>query len=304
MSVRTIALIHPHKALLPEVGVYARYFERHGYETRVFAASNPRAWNGFDVEWHFMGLDLRRPTPGRIKIHEYVSGSVPPMPRLKDRIKRWVNVRPDARVFGNALLAQRLQFAGNVPALIRPAGIDPSFLSGEERASPEYDLVYCGAMDEARNLVPWIAHVLAGLPGAKLLLVGPPSDAMWQAFKAHPGVVFSGHAPYAEVPGLLAKAEYGLNLIPDRYPFHIQTPLKFLEYCAVGLKVISTPTAWIRQFERQRQGRFFYLGEKGPALSWERLRHFPFATPPVDDLAWDRLLESSGIPALLERLTE
>ncbi|MBK8880359.1 MAG: glycosyltransferase [Haliscomenobacter sp.] len=181
-------------------------------------------------------------------------------------------------------------------------GVDASFL-GWDRSAPEYDLVYCGAMDGARNLIPWISQIMAGLPGARFLLIGPPSAAIWKAFKAHPSVVFSGRVPYAEVPGLLAKAEYGLNLIPVRYPFHIHLNLKLLEYCAVGLKVITTSTAWVRQFEQQRQGRFFYLGQKDSPLSWEPLRRFPFETPSVDDLVWERLLESSGITALLGRLT-
>ncbi len=301
MSRPSIALIHPGKALLPELAVYRRFFGHKGYDVSILENPSPPALEGFHIEWHMMGTDLRPKTPGRVKIHEYVSPSVPPFAAWKDAFKRRWNTIPDARIFGSALVSRRMGKDDNLPALIRPAGIDASFLNCL-RASPEYDFVYSGAMDKVRNLIPWFSRILANLPGAKLLLVGRPSAPIWQAFKAHPGVTFSGQVPYTEVPGLLANAQYGLNLIPDRYPFRLQAPYKLLEYCAVGLKVISTSTAWIREFEQQRKGRFYYLEEKGSDLSWEQLRDFPFATPSVEDLIWDRLLESSGIPALLERL--
>ncbi|MBK6950238.1 MAG: hypothetical protein IPH16_21090 [Haliscomenobacter sp.] len=102
-----------------------------------------------------------------------------------------------------------------------------------------------------------------------------------------------------------AACQSGIWTEPYSRPVSVQYPafVKLLEYCAVGLKVITTSTAWVRQFEQQRQGRFFYLGQKDSPLSWEPLRRFPFETPSVDDLVWERLLESSGITALLGRLT-
>lgn len=303
MKCSSIALIHPGKALLPELEVYQRFLCKNGYEVAILENPLPEVLEDFRIEWHFMGSDWRPKTPRRIKIHEYVSASVPPFARVKNALKKRCNVLPDARIFGDPLVKEEIGFRDNLPFLFRPAGVDASFFKAHPHPA-EFDLVYSGAMDGVRNLIPWISHVLSGLPGARLLLVGQPSAAIWKAFKAHPGVVFSGKVPYADVSALLAKAEFGLNLIPGKYPFFIQAPLKLLEYCAVGLKVISTPTAWVRQFERDRQGRFFYLGEKSAALSWEQLRRFPFETPSVDDLVWDRLLESSGISALLGRLTE
>ncbi len=301
MSTPAIALIHPGKALLPSLEVYQRFLPQNGYEVATLENPPPEMLEDFLIEWHFMGSDWVREKKGRIKIHEYISASVPPFARVKNGLKKRWNVLPDARIFGDPLVKEEMGFRDNLPFLFRPAGVDASFFTIHPHPA-EFDLVYSGAMDSVRNLIPWVARFLNQLPDARLLMVGQPSVGLWKAFRKHPGVTFTGRVPYAEVPALLCKAEYGLNLIPNRYPFNIHLNLKLVEYCAVGLKVISTPTAWVRQFERQRQGRFFYLEDKGVALSWEQLRNFSFATPPVDDLVWDRLLETSGILALLERL--
>ena len=75
------------------------------------------------------------------------------------------------------------------------------------------------------------------------------------------------------------------------YPY--QTPTKVLEYCAVGLPVLSNDYAWVRYFTTHYQGNFYILRNDpstwpssfGPALD-----AYPYVIPDVSSLTWPRIL--------------
>ena len=296
---RCIALIHPGKALLPEIDAYTSYFSSKGWALEAFVQNAP-AHQDYAVYWHLMGTHWAPVRPAGVLVHEYVSASTPPFPYLKDFLKRRFNRRPDGYVFGSEWVAHTLGFPLASHCRIRPAGVAASFFH-QVCSVREFDMVYAGAMGQCRRLVPVISRILHALPGFRLLLVGEPSDGLFRAFRTVPEVFFTGKVPHDEVPGLLARAEYGLNLIPDRYPFRWQPSLKLMEYCALGLKVISTDIPWARAFEHRREGRFFFLRPDKP-LSREVLHRFPFHTPSVTDLHWDTLLQDSGLAEWLDSL--
>lgn len=298
---RRIALVHPGKALLPEIEAYASYFPSKGWGLDAFAHPAP-ALRDYAVHWHLMGTHCGVGNPAGVLIHEYISASTPPFPFLKDVLKRRFNRRPDGYVFGSEWVAHALGFPLDAHCRIRPAGVAASFFrpAGSGR---EFDMVYVGDMGWSRRLLPAITRLLQALPGFRLLLVGEPPGELLRAFRTAPEVFFAGRVPHGEVPGLLAKAEYGLNLIPDSYPFRWQPSLKLLEYCALGLKIISTDIPWARAFAHRRAGRFFFLRPDTP-LSRESLSRFPFHTPSVADLHWDSLLAGSGLAEWLDVLCQ
>jgi len=296
---RRIALIHPGKALLPEIGAYASYFSSKGWVLDPFVRTAP-ACRDYAVHWHLMGTHWGSVHPAEVLVHEYISASTPPFPHLKNFLKCRFNHRPDGYVFGSEWVAHALGFPLVSHCCIRPAGVAASFFR-QVCSVREFDMAYVGDMGQCRRLVPVISRILHALPGFRLLLVGEPSVGMLRAFRTVPEVFFTGKVPHDEVPGLLARAEYGLNLIPDRYPFRCQPSLKLMEYCALGLKVISTDTPWARAFEHRREGRFFFLRPDKP-LSREVLHRFPFHTPSVTDLHWDTLLQDSGLAEWLDSL--
>lgn len=99
-----------------------------------------------------------------------------------------------------------------------------------------------------------------------------------------------------------------IGQVPDQLPYTRQTSTKLLEYCAAGLRVVSTDYAWVREFEQQHEARFAYIPYQasvaayrtcfGPALDQQALQ-----VPDVRSLAWPRLLaglqiwRQLGIPA-------
>jgi len=104
--------------------------------------------------------------------------------------------------------------------------------------------------------------------------------------------------PYAEVPQQLRRARFGLNLVSNIQPYNQQTSTKLLEYCAVGLPVVSNDYAWVRYFAAHYQGNFHLLRDD-PA-SWQHsfgdaLEAYPYVVPNIRALAWPQLLSALPI---------
>lgn len=277
---------------LPEIDAYMAYLrERHPHVEAIDSADIPA---GVDVIWRFTGFD-RSPvaTGGARVVHEYGSLSVPPCARLKNKIKKWINVRPAQRVFLNGKVAQEFGFADGVPAHLRDMGISAGFFGGAP-AAPNYDFVYCGSLYRGSEVLQFLHHFASASQG-KMLVIGTVRAEDERALSHTGNITFTGRVNYADIPALIRRARYGLNIIPDAYPFNIQTSTKILEYAAAGLSIISNDYAWARQFERERNAKFFYLPKDLHDFSIAALERYPFITPDVRDLEWSGIIERSGI---------
>lgn len=295
-----IALIHNGPAFKPELTAYRAFFASRGLEAAVLRRPRPEELRSFDLEWHFTGLDRLPRQEGRIKVHEYTSSSIPPYARWKNRIKRQLNTRPDLRVFSNRFIRDAFGFRDGVPAFYREApAVASCFLDCAPSRKPEFDLVYLGTLHRSRRAVPMLRRVLDRLPDARLLVVNALEPFLPPADRIH----YTGLLPYEEVPQALRQARYGLNLVPNCFPFHRQASLKLAEYAALGLPVISTDYPWVRQFEAERRGRFFFLAPGMHNLSRQSLEAFDFRAPRLQGLRWEEVLDQSGVlPWLMERI--
>ncbi len=286
---KKIALIHSGPAYAPEIGVYKRFLEKEGYFVQVFKEACESDLKLFDIEWHFMGMDTSQLKTDRLKIHEYVSLSIPPFPKWKDRIKKVFNSKPDLRIFGNEFVEKALGFKDSVPVRFRDAGISPDFLQKHKNIIPEFDFVYSGSTDTTRKIEYLLSFFADNMSNNKLLVIGTPPHSLSNHILHHPAITFTGKIPYEEVPYWLPKAHYGINYIPDVYPYNQQRPLKLLEYCAVGLPVITTKYAWVNQFEREWKARFFKLESNLSNFQLDLIQGFDFKKPDVSDLTWEKL---------------
>jgi hypothetical protein len=99
--------------------------------------------------------------------------------------------------------------------------------------------------------------------------------------------------PHADVPHQLRRARFGLNLVSNIEPYSQQTSTKLLEYCAVGLPVVSNDYAWVRYFAAHYQGNFHVLRDDPATWQFsfgEALEAYPYVVPDVRELAWHILL--------------
>jgi hypothetical protein len=201
------------------------------------------------------------------------------------------------RLFQNAWVRQRLGFTDGVPSHLRDMGVAQHFLDAgdgqtQKHGLPddrEFDLVYLGEMSRLAPFLPLLQSIHAA--GRALLLVGDVPDNL--RVKLPASVSVTGRVPHQQVPQHLRRARYGLNLVRPVAPYHQQTSTKLLEYCAVGLPVVSNDYAWVRHFAAQHSGNFYLLNDAPETWAHslgEALDTFAYRVPDVRNLAWPTLL--------------
>ena len=299
MSMPKIALIHPGNAYLPELEAYRDYFSNAGFDVEILRHPSTKDLQNFAVEWHLLGVDRSPNVPGRLKIHEYISLSIPPFAKWKNRLKRWVNVPPDLRIFHNEAVRSGFGFQDETLALYRGAGVGAHFFENFP-IEKKYDFVYHGAMNKSRRMHFLLEKFARRFTQYTLLLIGEAPEKLRRRFQNHKSIHFAGRVPYREMPKYLAQAHFGLNYIPDVYPYNLQPSLKLLEYCALGLPVVTTDYAWLRTFEESRGGRFFKIRPDWSNFQPDLMENFDFKTPNVADLQWEDVIARSGILEFIE----
>lgn len=299
MTKLKIALVHPGNAYLPELEAYRDYFSAAGFEVEILQHPSAKDLQNFAVEWHLLGMDRLPNVLSRLKIHEYISLSIPPVARWKNCLKRWVNVPPDLRIFHNEAVRSGFGFQDETPALYRGAGVGAHFFE-DFPIEKTYDFVYHGAMDKSRRMHILLEKFAKRFTQYTLLLIGEAPEKLRRRFQNYKSIHFAGRVPYLEMPKYLAQARFGLNYIPDVYPYNLQPSVKLLEYCALDLPVVTTDYAWLRTFEESRGSCFFKIRPDWSNFQPDLIENFDFSTPDVSDLEWKKVLERSGILKFIE----
>ena len=284
-------------AYLPEIDAYVDFITSHGHQALVHDTGATVPLNA-QVVWWMCGrvpsAEARR-LKSAFHIHEYASTSAPPYAWLKDFVKHWTQPKPDYRLFQNGWVRERMGFDDGVPYALRDMGVAQAFLDAPARTPPnEFDLVYLGEMNRLLPFVPLLQSIHDA--GRTLLLVGDVPDALRAQLPA--SVTCTGRVPHADVPHQLRRARFGLNLVGNIEPYNQQTSTKLLEYCAVGLPVVSNDYAWVRYFAAHYQGNLHLL--RDDPNSWqhsfgEALDAYPYVVPDVRELAWPKLLGKLAI---------
>lgn len=279
---------------LPEIDAYCEYIKARGHQGIVHDNSHSVPTSA-SVVWWFCGhvplLEAHR-LRGAFQIHEYASASIPPFALAKDLVKHWIQPRPDYRIYQNGWVRERMGFADGVPHALRDMGVPKHFFyTSSYVAAPEFDLVYLGEMSRLFAFIPVLQAI--DLAGRSLLLVGD----LPQALKIHlpSNVTSTGRVAQAQVPHHLRRARFGLNLIPNAEPFQQQTSTKVLEYCAVGLRVVSNAYPWVRYFMSQHKANFYLLRNDPSSLATsfgEALDAYPYVVPNMHSFAWPQVLDT------------
>jgi hypothetical protein len=298
-------------AYLPEIDAYVDFITSRGQQALVHDTAATVPLNA-QVVWWMCGrvsyAEARR-FKQAFHVHEYASASAPPKAWLKDTVKYWTQPKPDFRVFQNGWVRERMGFNDGVPYALRDMGVARAFFDAAAPALPapsyddgsparvppnEFDLVYLGEMNRLLPFVPLLQCIHEA--GRTLLLVGEAPEAL--VAQMPPSVTCSGRVPHVDVPQQLRRARFGLNLVSNIEPYNQQTSTKLLEYCAVGLPVVSNDYAWVRYFAAHYQGNLHLLRDD-PA-SWQHsfgdaLEAYPYVVPDVRALVWPQLLQALPI---------
>jgi glycosyltransferase involved in cell wall biosynthesis len=297
----TIAFIFPQQAYLPDIIAYEKYYSKKGFT--ILKAASPLHLKDipYDIEWHIMGIDRLKNISNIFKIHEYASLSTPPFGRVKDFIKGKVNVIPAMRIFLNHEIYNTYKFKDGLPYYFRDMGVDDLFLSYRKiSVKKEYDFVYLGSMDKKRQVENFLKFFKDRFTNKKILIIGTPSTYLHSLFSNCDNIIFTGRVNYMEVPALLSLCEYGINYVPDQYPFNLQASTKLLEYCACGLKIITSTYKWANDFEKINNADFFKIDNNFTNFYPDKIEEYTYTTPNMSKYTWDTIIEQSGVPAFLQ----
>jgi glycosyltransferase involved in cell wall biosynthesis len=291
--VRTILFQRQTHTYLPEIPAYMRFLQKHYPHVRAYDSTEIGTYHPmeFDVIWRFMGMDIRG--QGRFVVHEYNSLSTQPLGRAKNLVKTLGNARPQMRVFLNKMVRLGFGFADQVPYGFRDMGIATRFF--EAQRAPEYDFVYAGSLYRGPEVLNILEYFAQRLKNATLLIVGTAHPDLVEKYKNAPNITFAGRVHYNEVAQWMAKGRIGLNLMPDIYPYNLQTATKVLEYCAVGLPIVSSRYRWMEQFVGKKDSAVFWLKPDFSNLTLEAVQDFPFVVPDVSNRRWDTVIGNSRI---------
>lgn len=297
-----ILFVRSEKAYLPEVDAYIEYFNK----TNDFLAFDSEKINkdyslcDFDVIWEFKGLG-RAITKDKIVVHEYASLSTGRMPYIKNRIKSLVNGKPDLRVFLNSEVKDGFHFNDNIDYCYRDMGISDEFINVQP-SNKEFDFVYIGAISKTRHVDNLLRTFVKNKCG-KICLIGTPEDEIYNTYKKYKDIIFTGRVQYSYVPGIASRSIYGLNYIPNIYPYNLQTSTKLLEYLALGLKVITTEYKWVNNFEIENRCSFYKLRNIDEDLDINKISSFSYINNfNTDNYTWKSIIDKSNIAKKIKQL--
>lgn len=298
---KKILFLRSFKALYPEIEAYINYFNK-SKNFRAFDSSKLEddfQLSNYDVLWEIKGFGGVK-LPDRVVVHEYASLSISPYPRLKNLIKSQFNPKPNLRIFLNETVRSGFMFNDNVNFCYRDMGIGEEFLKQNSNAK-EYNFVYVGAISKAREMDLFLSHYESKSLG-RICLIGPVEKEIYDNHKHNKDLIFTGKIDYKEVPAIASKAIYGLNLIPDKYPYNLQTSTKLLEYLALGLKIVTTDYKWVRNFENIHDCDFFKFNFENK-LDLKTIDNHNFKTNfRAEQYIWDNVIQDSGIEERLLKL--
>lgn len=295
---KNILFLRSERAYLPEIDAYINYFNKtEGFKAYDSSKLKDFNLNEFDIVWEFKGfggIKMRN----QVLVHEYASLSTGMFPLLKNKLKASINSKPDLRIFLNENVKAGFKFNDNIDYCYRDMGIDEKFIQ-VRNSYKEYEFVYVGSICKNRG----IDKLLKGFTeknNGKICLIGDIEDDIYHKYKNNRDIIFTGKIPYAEVPEIASKAIYGINYIPDKYPFNIQTSTKLLEYLALDLKVITTDYKWIRQFEKQHNCSFFKLDSLNLEFNIDKIEKHEFKSNfKAEEFLWDNIIEKAGLKKML-----
>jgi len=290
------------KALYPEIDAYINYFNNKDKFSAFDSLKLGEDYDlkEFDVIWEIKGIGGVK-LQNKVLVHDYASLSLPPFPKIKNKLKGIINPTPSLRVFLNETVKSGFNFINETPYCFRDMGIDEKFINIAKQ-DKEYEFVYVGAISKKRKIDKFLRNYESSKFG-KIILIGPVDDEIYNSFKNNKDITFTGRVDYKEVPSIASKGMYGLNLIPNSYPYNLQTSTKILEYLALGLKIITTDYSWVRGFEEKHDCSFYKVDYDTP-IDLKKLQGFDFKSNfKAESFLWDSVIKKSGIEDEILKLT-
>ena len=284
-------MIRSEKAFLPEIDAYIDYFKKKKIEIYDSKTLDMYNINDYDVIWEFKGFGGVN-TKERLLIHDYASLSTGKLPKLKNMLKAMANPKPDIRIFLNNDVMKEFNFYDNIDYCYRDMGINDNFLNFKS-SKKEYEFVYIGSISKERQMDKFIGKINKQKIG-RVCFIGDVDFEIYKQYKFNKDFTFVGKINHNDIPDVASRSIYGINYIPNKYPYNLQTSTKLLEYLALGLNVVTTNYKWINDFEIRNSCKFYKINDF--EINLQELEKFDFKNDiDMEDFLWDNIIDKSGI---------
>ena len=290
-----IGILGKSQSYLPEAIAYKKYLTK--FDHQILITNNYNEIQNFDTIIMFMGFYPQKRNENSKYIHEYNSLSLQPYAHLKNKLKNYLNFKPDKRIFLNNYVKFFFNFRDNISYLNRDMGYDISFKNCQKIINKkiEFDLVYTGSFDNRKGLLECIKYLSKF--GFKIALIGNMKNKLYNEFKKIDNVSLLGKLNLDEIIKIFNITKCGLNYTPDIFPFNVQSSTKTIEYSAAGLGVLSNRYIWVETFEKSRTANFLYLDQ---LKSKDQIYNYNFKNAYVDDLIWENILKKNNFKEFIE----
>mgnify|MGYP001033286435 CR=1 FL=1 len=290
---KKVLMLRSGKSYLPQIEASIQFFRERdaGIQLVDSAEAEGAGVHEFDGVWTFPGIDWTKKRSIPV-IHEYASLSTGLFPRWKNNVKKKLNTNPDLRIYLNEFVKEGLSFSDDVPFVYRDMGVSDDFFNCQHTVK-EYDCVYVGSLSKQRGISRLLDHFKYKAKKHSLLLVGKVEDDLYQEYVSCENLTFTGDLAYKDVAKHASAAVYGINYMPDQYPYNRQTSTKLLEYAAMGLKIVTTDYFWVRHFMKQHGASFMIVDEELNGLDLSK----PSDQGKLDAelFRWSNVIEDSGM---------
>lgn len=297
---KRVLMLRSGKSYLPQIEATIDFFCKQDTHIQFVdsAEAEGAGLHEFDGVWKFPGIDWNEKLSIPL-IHEYASLSTGLFPKWKNKVKKTVNVKPDLRIYLNEFVEDGFSFSDGIGFVYRDMGVGDHFFDCQD-AVKQYDCVYVGAISKQRGISRMLDHFKYRAKSSSLLVVGRVADDLYKDYVSCSNITFTGDVAYKDVAKYASTAVYGINYMPNKYPYNRQTSTKLLEYAAMGLKIVTTDYLWVRHFMKQQGGSFLFVDEhlNGLDLSTQQEQVMVDA----DQFRWSNVIQKSGLEEKLRIL--
>ena len=119
-------------------------------------------------------------------------------------------------------------------------------------------------------------------------------------YGSYENIHFKGPVSPGDVRNYINRASFAINYIPDIAPYNSQTSTKLLEYAACRVPIITTSYQWIKDFQLNYGGQYFFLEKDLSNLQWQAVHDFEYAFPDLVAWEWEKQIENSGVMSFLQ----
>tara|TARA_B110000305_G_C19270340_1_gene554123 strand:- start:91 stop:966 length:876 start_codon:yes stop_codon:yes gene_type:complete len=282
-----VGILSNKKSYLPEIIAYRNYFIENNI--KVIISDQELLLKNCDVIIVFCGFFLKKKLKNKFYIHDYSSLSTPPLCKVKDLIKRYFNYEPNLRIFNSKLIKNQMSYKDKVPYIIRSQGVLKTFFQKRQKKFT-YDFLYTGSIETRKGLEEIFFKYLK--LGFSILVIGNVSNSYKIKFSNFAKIKFLGAKKYIHIHKYYKICKYGLNYIPDEFPYNAQYSTKFLEYSASKLNIVSNKTPFMKEISKKYKIKNIYDED---IHTTQDLKDAQFQHINLLNYEWNVVLKKSGI---------